>query len=95
MKVKDVTVTKTGQTKEIVGYKCEGVEVDMTIEITMEEGKRAPRSRPRSVKTLFWMRPEVKDLEELRHFWDQMVDVARVSQQGNPMAGPWTRSSPR
>jgi len=84
-KIKDISVKKTGQTKEIVGYKCEGVEVDMTFEITTREGKQT-QVQSYSVKNLFWMRPEVKGLEELRHFWDQMVDVARVSQKGSPMA---------
>jgi hypothetical protein len=84
-KIKDISVKKTGQTKEIIGYKCEGVEVDMTFEITTREGKQT-QVQTYSIKNLFWMRPEVKDLEELRHFWDQMVDVARVSQKGSPMA---------
>jgi hypothetical protein len=85
MKVKDLSVKKTGQTKEIVGYKCEGIEVNLTVEVAAGEGKQR-EVQTHAVKTLFWMRPEVKDLEELRHFWDQMVEVAKVSQQGNPMA---------
>ena len=85
VKVKDVKVTKTGRTKEIVGYKCEGVDVTIELEIAMSEGEDA-MVQTHTVTTLFWMRPEVKDLEELRYFWDQMVDVAKVSQQGSPMA---------
>ncbi|MFZ1948151.1 MAG: DUF4412 domain-containing protein [bacterium] len=85
MKVKDLSVKKTGLTREIIGYKCEGVEVNLTVEIAAGEGKQR-EVRAHAVKTLFWMRPDAKGLEELRHFWDQMVEVARVSQQGNPMA---------
>jgi Domain of unknown function (DUF4412) len=88
-KVKDISVKKTGQTKDIIGYKCDGVEVSMTFEMTPEGKKQAQaegQAQTYTVKTLFWMRPEVKDLEELRHFWDQMVDVAKVSQKGSPMA---------
>jgi hypothetical protein len=84
-KIKDISVKKTGQTKEIIGYKCEGVEVGMTFEITVREGKET-QAQTYSIKNLFWMRPEIKDLEELRRFWDQMVDVARASQKGSPMA---------
>jgi hypothetical protein len=72
-KVKDVSVKRTGQTKTILGEKCDGVEVDITIEAA---------SQTQSVKSLFWMRPEVKDMAEMRHFWDAMVDVAQVSQGG-------------
>jgi hypothetical protein len=57
----------------------------MTFEVTVREGKQT-QVQTYNVKNLFWMRPEVKDLEDLRHFWDQMVDVARVSQKGSPMA---------
>ena len=86
MKVKDIKVTQTGKTKEIIGYKCKGVAVDMTIEITMEEeGEQLVQTQ--EVKSLFWMRPEVKDLEELRGFWDRMVDVARSSQQDEAVSG--------
>jgi hypothetical protein len=84
-KIKDISVKNTGKTKEIVGYKCDGVQVDMTFEVTSGEG--ADREvQSMSMQNLFWMRPDVKDLEELRHFWDQMVDIARVSQRGSPMA---------
>jgi hypothetical protein len=85
VKVKDVTVRKTGQTREIVGYKCDGVEVAINLEVAMGDGGET-EVQTHSVKTLFWMRPEIKDLEELRHFWDQMVDIVRVSQRGSPMA---------
>lgn len=85
MKIKDISVRKTGQTKTIISHKCEGTEVDITFEMAMGEGKER-QVQTHNVKTLFWMRPEVKELEELRRFWDQMVDVARVSQEGNPMA---------
>ena len=74
-KVKDVNVKRTGQTKTILGEKCEGIEVDVTIEVA---------SQSQSVKSLFWMRPEVKDMAEMRHFWDAMVDAAQMS-QGGPM----------
>jgi hypothetical protein len=85
MKIKDISVKKTGQTKTIITHKCEGTEVDITFDMAMGEGKER-EIQTHNVKTLFWMRPEVKDLEELRRFWDQMVDVARVSQEGSPMA---------
>jgi hypothetical protein len=86
VKVKDIKVTDTGKTKEIIGYKCKGVEVDMTIEVTVGEGKDR-QVQTQNVKTLFWMRPEVKDLEELRGFWDRMVELARTSQQDEAMGG--------
>lgn len=85
MKVKDISVKKTGQTKTIISYKCGGTEVDITFEMAIGEGKQR-EVQTHSVKALFWMRPEVKDLEEFRHFWDQMVDVVRVSEQAGPMA---------
>lgn len=84
MKVKDISVKTTGRTKTIISYKCEGTEVDITFEMAMGEGKER-EVRTYNVKTLFWMRPEVKDMEEFRKFWDRMVDVARVSQEGGPM----------
>jgi hypothetical protein len=84
VKVKDLTVKKTSQTKEIIGYKCEGVEVNLVVEVAVGEGKQR-EVQTHAAKTLFWMRPDAKGLEELRDFWDQMVEVARVSQQGNPM----------
>jgi hypothetical protein len=85
VEVRDVAVTKTGRTKEIVGYKCDGVEVAISLEVKMGDGGEA-EVQTHSIKTLFWMRSEVKGLEELRHFWDQMVDIVRASQQGSPMA---------
>lgn len=85
MKVKDISVKKTGRTKTIISYKCEGTEVAITFEMAVGEGKER-EVQTHNVKALFWMRPEVKDMEEFRRFWDQMVDVARVSQQGSPMA---------
>jgi hypothetical protein len=86
VKVKEIKVTDTGKTKEIIGYKCKGVEVDMTIEVAMGEGEERT-VQTQNVKSLFWMRPEVKDLEELRSFWDRMVELARTSQQDDATGG--------
>jgi len=86
VKVKEIKVIETGKTKEIIGYACKGVEVDMTIEVTIGEGKER-QVQTQNVKSLFWMRPEVKDLQELRNFWDRMVDLAVSAQQDEATGG--------
>jgi len=84
-KVKDISINKTGRTKTIMGDKCEGVEVNLTIEASAGGGE-GQQVQAQSVKSLFWMRPEVKDMAEMRRFWDAMVDVAKISQGSDPMS---------
>jgi len=85
LKVKDLSIKRTGRTKTIMGDKCDGVEVDITVEASAGGGEEQ-QVQTQSVKSLFWMRPEVKDMAEMRHFWDAMVDVAKISQGNDPMS---------
>jgi len=82
IKVKAVTVKKTGQTKQITGFKCDGVLIETTVEVAPEKDE-LPITQ--SVQVLFWMRPEVKDLQELRSFWEQTAEMWQASQGAEGM----------
>ena len=82
IKVKAVTVKKTGQTKQITGFKCDGVLIETTVEVAPGKDE-LPITQ--SVQVLFWMRPEVKDLQELRSFWEQTAEMWQASQGAEGM----------
>lgn len=79
-KVKDVKVTKSGEKKEIAGYKCAGIDVVMAFEVTSEEGMVLEPAQIR-----FWMAPKTKELEEMRNLWEGMVESVRGGRGGLPM----------
>jgi hypothetical protein len=78
--VKDLKVTETGEKKEIVGYECEGVNVEMTFETTAEG-----ETISQTAETLLWMASKAKGLDEMRNLWERMLDVAQTTQQGFPV----------
>ena len=79
-KVKDVKVTKSGDKKEIAGYKCEGIDIEMTFEVTSDEGVI-----PEPTEIRFWMASDEKELEEIRKVWERMVESVGGDREGFPM----------
>ncbi|MFH1313298.1 MAG: hypothetical protein ABIJ00_08720 [Candidatus Eisenbacteria bacterium] len=67
--IKDTKLTKTGKKREIAGYGCEGVNVEMTMEV-------GPKGQRMTTTTdiLFWMAPEKKELVEMRTMWQRMLE---------------------
>jgi hypothetical protein len=79
-KVKGMKIDKTGETKEIIGHKCEGVAAEVTFETTAGE-----ETITQPVNLLFWMTKKTKGLEEMRKFWEQMIEMSQGQEQGLPM----------
>ncbi len=81
IKVKEVTVKKTGETKTIAGYKCDGVLVKVAIESIDDQKPMTFESQ-----TLLWTTPQVKDLEELSKFWDRLWEESMASMENSQMS---------
>jgi hypothetical protein len=84
--VKDVKVTKTGQTKEIMGHKCDGVEAEVTFETSVGD-----QAMSQVMDLLFWMSPKTEGLEDMRHFWDQMLEMTQGMEHSLPMGEAMTK----
>jgi len=78
--LKDVTVEKTGETREVMGKTCEGVKAVITFETEGNEGPVEQR-----VDVMFWMTSEVKSLAEMRGFWETMIEVSQGQKEKVPM----------
>jgi hypothetical protein len=67
--IKSTKLTKTGKKRDIAGYKCEGVNVEMVAEM-------GPKGQTMTTTTdiLFWIAPKKKELEEMRDMWQRMLE---------------------
>jgi hypothetical protein len=80
--LKDLKVKKTGETKEIMGQKCQEVKAEVTFESKFgEEGETISQK----VDLLFWMSPKGKALKEMRRFWENMIEMGQGGAQGYPL----------
>jgi hypothetical protein len=77
--VDTVTVARTGETREIAGRQCEGIEATVTFTTRAGDG-----TVTQSADVLLWM-IEARDLRELRTFWERMMDLTQGMEQGLPM----------
>lgn len=78
--LKDVTVEKTGETREVMGKMCDGVKAVITFET---EGDEGPVEQ--TVDVMFWMTSEVKSLAEMRGFWETMIETSQGQKEKVPM----------
>jgi len=75
-----MTVEKTGETREVMGKKCDGVKAVITFET---EGAEGPVTQTADV--MFWMTSEVKALEEMRDFWENMLELGQEQKEKVPL----------
>jgi hypothetical protein len=74
-KVRDVKVQKTDQQREIAGYKCQGIRVDMVLEVPTGKDKMS-----HTAQMMFWVALEAKDLQEMDKLWDRMFETFKSSE---------------
>jgi hypothetical protein len=80
VKIANIELEPTGDTKEIAGYKCKGVEGALTFEVdTGDEILIQP------FDVLLWLADESKDLGELHTFWEYSVKLAQGMDQDVPL----------
>jgi len=82
MDVKEVKLEKTGETKKIAGYKCEGIVVTAEIGVESEGGVMDMDAR-----LLFWAAKEDKKLKELKKLWESMMEMMDVQEKSGLGAG--------
>jgi hypothetical protein len=79
--VKDIEVVRTGENREIAGYDCEAVKANLVFETRAgEEVVTQP------AELTIWMANDAEDIDEVRDFWERVLDVTQGRQQGFPMA---------
>jgi len=87
---KDLTVEDTGETKEVMGKKCDGVKAAIVFETEGDEGPVV-----QTVDVLFWMTSEVKALAQMRSFWENMIEMTQGTREsiplGDAMAELWEK----
>ena len=79
---KDLKIRKSGETKEIMGYKCNGIEAEVTFETKLGE-EEEPISQ--KVDLLFWMTSKAKALKEMRSFWENMIEMGQGATEAYPL----------
>ncbi|MGD9402804.1 MAG: hypothetical protein PVF95_11110, partial [bacterium] len=89
MNVRDIKLTKTGDTKTIAGYKCEGILVEAVADIETENGIMTM-----DIDALFWSAKEDKKLKQLMNLWEGMMsqmDVQESNGFGSGMKALWEK----
>jgi hypothetical protein len=90
LRVKDVKIKKTGETKTIAGYECAGIKAEMTFESGSED-----ETVSHSAETLLWMTSRTERLGEMQKMWEGMVELAGnaegVFPMGDAMKELWDR----
>jgi|GEM_PF-1654714 len=89
MNVRDIKLTKTGDTKTIAGYKCEGILVEAVADIETENGVMTM-----DIDALFWSAKEDKKLKQLMNLWEGMMsqmDVQESNGFGSGMKALWEK----
>lgn len=77
MDVKDIKLTRTGDTKKIAGYECEGILIEALIDVEAEG-----RTMSMDADALFWSAKEDKKLRELMKLWEGMMGIMDVQESG-------------
>ena len=74
--VKSTKLTKTGKKRDIAGYKCEGVNVEIVAEVGAKDHKMTT-----TTDILFWLAPDKKELAEMRDVWQRMLESMGSGEQ--------------
>ena len=77
MNVRDIKLERTGDTKKIAGYKCEGILIEAVIEVESQGTVMAM-----DADALFWAAKEDKKLKELMSLWEGMMGLMGVQDSG-------------
>jgi len=77
MDVRDITLEKTGETKKIAGYKCDGILIEALIDVEAQG-----RVMTMNAEALFWAAKEDKKLKELMKLWEGMMGLMDVQESG-------------
>lgn len=77
MNVRDITLTETGDTRKIAGYKCEGILIEALIDVEAQG-----RTMTMNADALFWAAKEDKKLEELMKLWESMMGLMDIQDSG-------------
>jgi len=78
--LKDLTVENTAETREVMGKKCDGVKAEIVFET---QGDKGPVVQ--TVDVMFWMTTEVKALEQMRSFWENMIEMTQGQRERIPL----------
>ncbi len=77
MNVRDIKLERTGDTKKIAGYKCEGILIEAVMDVESQG-----RMMTMDVEALFWAAKEDKKLKELMNLWEGMMGLMDVQDSG-------------
>jgi hypothetical protein len=77
MGVREITLSKTGDTRTIAGYECEGVLIEALIDVEAQG-----QSMTMNADALFWAAKEDKKLKELMKLWEGMMGLMDVRDGG-------------
>jgi len=89
MNVRDIKLTRTGKTKKIAGYECEGILIEAVADVEAEGGVMTM-----DIDALFWSAKEDKKLKQLMNLWEGMMglmDVRESSGLGPGMKALWEK----
>ncbi len=76
----DMTIEETSETREVMGTKCDGVSAIITFETDADEGPVT-----QTVEVMFWMTAEVKALQQMRAFWENMIELTQGKRETMPL----------
>jgi hypothetical protein len=82
MGVREITLSRTGDTRTIAGYECEGVLIEALIDVEAQG-----RSMTMNADALFWAAKEDKKLKELMKLWEGMMGLMDVREGGGLGSG--------
>jgi hypothetical protein len=77
MGVREITLSRTGDTRTIAGYECEGVLIEALIDVEAQG-----QSMTMNADALFWAAKEDKKLRELMKLWEGMMGLMDVREGG-------------
>lgn len=77
MDVREIKLTRTGDTKKIAGYECEAILIEAVIDV---EGPEQTMSM--DADALFWAAKEDKKLKELMKLWEGMMGLMDIQDGG-------------
>jgi hypothetical protein len=77
MDVREITLSRTGDTRKIAGYECEGILIEALIDVESEG-----RTMTMDADALFWAAKEDKKLKELMKLWEGMMGLMDVQDSG-------------
>lgn len=82
MGVREISLSRTGDTREIAGYECEGILIEALIDVESQG-----RAMTMDADALFWAAKEDKKLKELMKLWEGMMGLMDVQESGGLGSG--------